>query len=71
MIIPTTWLDAPIHKLDVWTEHLGPAILVGRLSYQRATGGTYFEWSDEAQAHQLDLSPLRLPLGAGVGGQPS
>lgn len=40
MMIPTTWLDAPIHRLDVWTEHLGPAILVGRLSYQRATGGT-------------------------------
>jgi len=65
-MIPTTWLDAPIHKLDVWTEHLGPAILVGRLSYQRATGSAYFEWSDEAQAHQLDLSPLRLPLGARV-----
>lgn len=66
MTIPTAWLNAPIHQVDVWTEHLGPAILVGRLNYERATGVAYFEWSDEAQAHHLDLSPLRLPLEAGV-----
>lgn len=66
MTIPSAWLNAPIHQVDIWTEHLGPAILVGRLNYERATGLAYFEWSDEAQAHHLDLSPLRLPLEAGV-----
>lgn len=66
MTIPAAWLNAPIHRVDVWTEHLGPANLVGRLNYERATGVAYFEWSDEAQAHHLDLSPLHLPLGAGV-----
>lgn len=66
MTIPTAWLNAPIHQVDVWTEHMGPAILVGRLNYERAAGVAYFEWSDEAQAHHLDLSPLRLPWEAGV-----
>jgi serine/threonine-protein kinase HipA len=64
MMIPAAWLSAPVHKVDVWTEHLGPPMLVGRLNYERATGEAYFEWSDDAHAHQLDLSPLRVPLHA-------
>ncbi len=66
MNLPTEWLDAPIHKVEVWTEHLGAAIRVGRLNYERGNGAAYFEWSSEAQAQQLDLSPLRLPAAAGV-----
>lgn len=66
MMIPTTWLDAPTHKVDVWTEHLGPPILVGRLNFERGTGVAYFEWSTDAQTHQLNLSPLHLPLDGGV-----
>jgi serine/threonine-protein kinase HipA len=66
MTIPTAWLNATIHQVDVWTEHLGPAILVGRLNYERDTGVAYFEWSDEARARNLDLSPLHLPLDIGV-----
>jgi serine/threonine-protein kinase HipA len=66
MKVSSAWLSAPIHKLDVWTEHLGPAVLVGRLNYERTTGVALFEWSEEAQAQHLDLSPLRLPIKAGV-----
>jgi serine/threonine-protein kinase HipA len=66
MTIPATWLHAPIHQVDVSTWHLGAPIPVGRLNYERATGVAYFEWSDEARAQRLDLSPLRLPTDMGV-----
>jgi len=65
-MISTAWLNAPIHQVDVWTQHLGPAILAGRLNYERSSGVAYFEWSDEARSQHLDLSPLRVPLEMGV-----
>ncbi|HEV7778490.1 MAG TPA: type II toxin-antitoxin system HipA family toxin [Luteibacter sp.] len=66
MTIPVAWLNAPIQQVDVWTEHLGPPILAGRLNYERAIGVAYFEWSEDARLQNLDLSPLHLPLGTGV-----
>lgn len=66
MTIPADWLNAPIHQVDVWTEHLAQPVHVGSLNYERATGVAYFEWSEAAQLMQLDLSPLMLPIGNGV-----
>lgn len=66
MTLPVAWLDSPIHQVDVYTDHLGAPIAVGRLNYERATGAAYFEWSADAQRMALDLSPLRLPLGTEI-----
>lgn len=66
MTIPAAWLNAPIHQVDVWTEHLGPPLRAGRLNYERATGLAYFEWSEESLLWNLDLSPLHVPLETGV-----
>lgn len=62
MTVSAEWLSAPIHRLDVWTEHLAQPVAVGRLNYERATGVAYFQWSDDARRVPLDLSPLMLPL---------
>jgi serine/threonine-protein kinase HipA len=66
MTIPADWFNAPIHRVEVWTEHLAQPVHVGRLNYERAAGVAYFEWSEAAQQMSLDLSPLMLPLGNGV-----
>ena len=66
MTFAADWLNAPIHQLDVWTEHLAQPVQVGRLNYEVATGVGYFEWSNEAETMRLELSPLKLPMGNGV-----
>jgi len=66
MTLSQDWLNAPIHQLDVWTEHLPQPVNVGRLNYEVASGRAFFEWSADAQRMDLDLSPLMLPVWGGV-----
>jgi serine/threonine-protein kinase HipA len=62
MTMPPGWLEAPVHRLDVWTEHLVQPMHVGRLNYEVATRQAYFEWSEEARQRRVELSPLKAPL---------
>lgn len=66
MTLSKDWLNAPIHQLDVWTEHLPDPVNVGRLNYEVVSGMAFFEWSADAQRLGLDFSPLMLPVGGGV-----
>ncbi len=66
MTFSQAWLNAPIHQLDIWTEHLTDPVNVGRLNYEVASARAFFEWSADAQRLELDLSPLMLPARGGV-----
>lgn len=66
MTFPQTWLEAKIHQLQVWTEHLPEPVLIGHLNYEVAAGVSYFEWSEHARKADLALSPLMMPLDRGI-----
>ncbi|MBH1513272.1 hypothetical protein A7Y00_21565 [Stenotrophomonas maltophilia] len=66
MILETAWLESPVHRLEVWTHHLPLPVLVGHLNYEVRAGRSFFEWSHQAIQLGINLSPLKLPTGAGV-----
>nr|WP_274380840.1 type II toxin-antitoxin system HipA family toxin [Dyella acidiphila] len=51
-----------MHELDVWTEHLGAPVKIGRLSYEVDAKESLFAWSAEAKRLNLNLSPIRLSM---------
>lgn len=65
-MIDRAWIESPIHHVEIWCEHLAQPVLAGRLNYEVAARHGFFEWSVEARNQGLNLSPLLLPLGAGV-----
>ncbi|SAI71689.1 putative DNA-binding transcriptional regulator [Bordetella ansorpii] len=60
------WLASPIHRVQVWAHHLAQPMLVGRLNYEVSARRTLFEWTEQAIAQDLRLSPLVLPAVTGV-----
>lgn len=65
MPIDSVWLNASLHRLDVWTDHLGEPVHIGTLTYELETKATFFQWSTEAEQRHLNLSPLQMPLSTG------